>query len=162
MKRVATLLFLGSALLALLPASPYLGVSQSLTTTAVEVGFITPSIEQNFGFALPLLGALDDPDPWYQTPVASFNLLYKRKIGPVLAIGVGPTLRMGWEYQKTICLQGGVLLQLSLEAPGQRNMLFFELGYLPKELRVADSTLLSALLEESITEFIRFGYRHAF
>lgn len=162
MKRSIAILFLFLILLAILPASPYLGVSQGLKSTALEVGFITNSIDQNLGISLPLLEALDAGEPWYRYPVASMNILYKKRIGRVFALGFGPTLRMGWEYEKAICLQAGLLLQLSLEAPGARDILFCELGYLPEVWRLLQGVPSSDLLKESIGQFVRFGYRHAF
>ncbi len=162
MKRSVAAVLLAAVLLAFLPAAPYLGLSQSITSTSVEVGYLTNSIDQNISISLPLLGSLDSSQGWYSTPVASMNILYKGKVGSILAIGVGPTLRMGWEFEKALSLQAGLLLQLSLEAPGVMDILFCELAYLPKGLGWVGGTPSSGLLEKSIREFVRFGYRHAF
>jgi|GEM_PF-693865 len=162
MKKPVAFLVLFTLMLSILPASPYLGISQSPVSTSVEVGFLTRSIDQNLTLSLPLLGALDSGDNPLSYPVASMNLLYKKKVGSTLAIGVGPTLRMGWEYEKAICLQAGVLLQLSLEAVGVRDILFCELAYLPESWNWQDTPASSTLLEKGIGQYIRLGYRHAF
>lgn len=162
MKKPIAVVFLFTLMLCQLSAAPYLGISQSNLSTSVEVGFLTRSIEQNFTISLPLLGALDRGDDWYRYPVASMNVLYKTKVGSTVAVGVGPTLRMGWEYEKALCLQAGLLLQLSLEAVGVQDILFCELGYLPKGWQWLEGPASSALLEDGIGQFVRFGYRHAF
>lgn len=162
MKQSIAVIFLFSLMLALLPAAPYLGVGQSFTSTSVEVGFLTKSIDQNLSVSLPLLGALDSGEIWYSTPVASMNLLYKKKLSTVVALGVGPTIRVGWEYEKALCLQPGITLQLSLEAPSVMDILFCELSYLPKQWKWLQGTASSDLLENSTAQFVRFGYRHAF
>ncbi|MBI9094292.1 MAG: hypothetical protein JEY71_05365 [Sphaerochaeta sp.] len=159
-----TVVFLGiiTGMLSLLSGAPYVGISQSQVSTSVEVGFLTNSIDQNIAVSLPLLGSLDSGDDGYRYPVASMNLLYKRKVGSTVALGVGPTLRMGWEYEKALCLQAGFLVQVSLEAPGVRDILFCELAYLPKAWAWSEGPASSALLEKGIGQFVRFGYRHAF
>ncbi len=162
MKKPIVFLVLFTLLLSLLSAAPYLGISQGPVSTSVEVGFLTRSIDQNIALSLPLLGALDSGDDWYGYPVVSMNLLYKKKVGSTVAIGVGPTLRMGWEFEKTLCLQAGFLLQLSLEATGVRDILFCELAYLPNEWKWLQEPASSTLLEDGIEQFVRFGYRHAF
>jgi len=162
MKKPISVVVLFTLMLFVVSASPYLGISQGPVSTSVEVGFLTRSIDQNFTVSLPLLGALDSGDDPFRYPVASLNLLYKKKVGGTVALGVGPTLRMGWEYETTICLQAGLLLQLSLEAVGVRDILFWELAYLPAEWRWLQSQASSALLTDGIGQFIRFGYRHAF
>lgn len=162
LKRSVVGFLLLSLALAILPAAPYLGVGQSITSTSVEVGFLTHSIDQNLWVSLPLLGALDTNEPWYRAPVASMNILYKKKIGTVVAIGIGPTLRMGWEYGQALHLRAGFALQLSLEAPMAMDILFCELAYLPKGWKWEGGTSSSALLAQSISQFVRFGYRRAF
>ena len=161
-KKPITVVVLFTLMLFVVSASPYLGVSQGPVSTSVEVGFLTRSIDQNFTVSLPLLGALDSGDNPLLYPVASLNLLYKKIVGGTLAIGVGPTLRMGWEYEKTICLQTGLLLQFSLEAVGVRDILFCELAYLPEGWQWLHSPASSILLADGIGQYVRFGYRHAF
>lgn len=162
MKKSLLALALLTLTLSLVSAASYLGISQSPVSTSLDVGFLTRSIDQNITFSLPLLGALDSGDNPFQYPVASLNLLYKKKIGTTVAIGFGPTLRVGWEYKKAIGLQAGLLLQLSLEAPKVMDSLFCELGYLPDEWKLLKGSDFSTLLEDSIGQFVRFGYRHAF
>lgn len=162
MKQSIAVGLLVSLVLATLPAAPYLGVAQSITSTSVEVGFLTKSVDQNLSLSLPLLGALDSGDAWYGSPVASMNLLYKKRLGTVVAVGAGPTLRIGWEYEKALCLQAGIALQLSLEAPGVMDILFCELSYLPRQWMWLQGTASSGLLEKSATQCVRFGYRRAF
>ncbi|MDY0289809.1 MAG: hypothetical protein RBR15_13370 [Sphaerochaeta sp.] len=162
MKRLVAVVLLASALLSILGAAPYLGVAQSVTSTSVEVGYLTNSIDQNLSLSMPLLGSLESSQGWYATPVASMNILYKGKVGPTFAIGVGPTLRMGWEFEKALGLQAGLLVQLSLEAPAVMDILFLELAYLPQWFAWMGGTPSSGLLKKSITDFVRFGYRHAF
>jgi len=162
MKKPITVVVLLTLMLSLVSGAPYLGISQSPVSTSVELGFLTRSIDQNFTVSLPLLGALDSGDDWYRYPVASLNILYKKKVGSIVAVGVGSTLRMGWEYEKTICLQAGLLLQLSLEAPGVMDILFCELAYLPENWKWLQSPASSTLLTDGIGQYIRFGYRHAF
>ncbi len=159
-----SLLFFGLLTLALplLSCAPYLGISQSSVSTSVEIGFITPSIEQNLTLSLPLLGSLERGDDWYRYPVASMNLLLKKRIGSTVAVGIGSTFRMGWEYEKARALQAGLLLQLSLEAPSVRDILFCELAYLPKDWQWSEGPASSSLLEDGIGQFVRLGYRHAF
>lgn len=162
MKKPIAIGILLSLILSFVTASPYLGVSQGPVSTSMEVGYLTRSIDQNFTLSLPLLGALDSGDDPFSYPVASMNLLLKKKVGSTVAIGVGPTFRMGWEYEKAIYLQAGLLLQLSLEAVGVRDILFCELGYLPNAWKWQDRPASSTMLEKGIEQFIRFGYRHAF
>ena len=162
MKKPVVFCTLFFGMLSLLFSAPYLGVSQAPVSTSVEVGFLTPLIDQNLAVSLPLLGSLESGDDWYRYPVASMNFLYKKKIGSTVAIGIGPTFRMGWEYEKALCLQAGLLLQFSLEAPGVRDILFCELSYLPNEWKWQQGASFPELLERSIGEFVRFGYRHAF
>lgn len=162
MKKTITVLILFSLSLSLLSAAAYVGISQAPVSTSVEVGYLTNSIDQNIALSLPLLGSLDTGDDWYRYPVLSLNLLYKNRIGTTVAIGVGPTLRIGWEYEKALCLQAGLLLQLSLEAPGIRDILFCEFGYLPTGWKWLEGPVSSTLLEKSIGQFFRLGYRHAF
>ena len=162
MKKIITGLVLITAMLSLLPAAPYLGISQGPVSTSAEVGYLTNSIDQNMTLSLPLLGSLDTGGDWYRYPVLSMNLLYKKKIGTTVAIGAGTTLRMGWEYEKALYLQAGMLLQLSLEAVGVQDILFCELGYLPKEWKWQEGLASSELLEKGIGEFVRLGYRRAF
>lgn len=162
MKKIFTVMLLFTIPLALVSAAPYLGISQSPVSTSLEVGYLTNSIDQNIAVSLPLLGALDSGDSWYSYPVGSLNLLYKKKIGSTVAVGVGPTLRMGWKYQKTLSFQAGFLLQLSLEAPGVQDILFCEFGYLPKNWKWQQGETSSTLLEDGISQCVRFGYRHAF
>ncbi len=162
MKKPILFLVSCTLVLSLLPSAPYVGISQSPLSTSVDVGFLTRSVDQSFSLSLPLLGALESGDDPFGYPVASMNILLKKKIGTTLAVGVGPTLRMGWEYQKALCLQAGLLLQLSLEAPGVRDILYCELGYLPKGWKWLEGPASSTLLEEGIGQFVRFGYRRAF
>ncbi len=162
MKKSLLVLGLLTLVLPLLSCAPYLGISQSSISTSVEVGFLTRSIDQNISLSLPLLGSLDSGDDWYRYPVASMNFLFKKKVGTVVAIGLGPAFRMGWEYEKALCLQAGLVLQLSLEAPSVRDILFCELAYLPKDWQWSDGTASSALLEDGFGQFFRLGYRHAF
>ena len=162
MKKIITGLFLFTTMICMLPASAYVGISQALVSTSVEVGYLTNSIDQNVTLSLPLLGSLDTDGDWYRYPVLGMNILYKKKIGSTVAIGGGTTLRMGWEYEKALYLQAGLLLQLSLEAVGVQDILFCELGYLPKEWKWLEGTASSALLEKGLGQFFRLGYRHAF
>ena len=162
MKKPILVFALCTLMLSFVSSAPYLGMSQGPVSTSVEVGFLTRSIDQNITLSLPLLGALDSGDTPTLYPVASMNLLYKKKIGTTVAVGVGPTLRMGWEYEKALCLRAGLLLQLSLEAPGESDLLFCELGYLPPDWKWVQGSASSILLAEGIGQFVRFGYRHAF
>ena len=160
-KSVAVVLFF-TLMLSLLSSAPYVGISQSPLSTSVEVGFLTNSVDQNLSLSLPLLGALESGDNPFLYPVASMNLLLKKKIGTTLALGFGPTLRMGWEYEKALCLQAGLLVQLSLEAVGVQDILFCELGYLPEAWKWLQGPASSSLLEDGIGQFVRFGYRRSF
>ena len=162
MKKPVAVVLVSVFLLFCLPAAPYVGISQGPLSTSVEVGFLTRSIDQNLVVSLPLLGALDSGDDWYRYPGLSMNILYKGRLGSVVAVGVGPTLRMGWEYGEAISFQPGFALQLSLEAAGMVDIQFYDLAYIPKGWKVFEGTLSSAFMEKSTVQFIRFGYRHAF
>ena len=162
MKKIIVFLVLFICTLSLVSAASYLGISQSPVSTSMEVGFLTNSIDQNIAVSLPLLGSLDSGDDWYRYPVASLNLLYKKKIGTTVAVGVGTTLRMGWEYEKALCLQAGLLVQFSLEKPGVKDILFCELAYLPNDWKWLEGPSSSQLLEKGVGQVVRFGYRHAF
>ncbi len=162
MRKPLVIIALLSVMLPLLSAAPYLGVSQSPVSTSVELGYLTKSIDQNFTLSLPLLGSLDSGDDWYRYPVTSMNILYKKKIGSTVALGLGPTLRMGWEYEQALSLQAGFALQLSLEAVGVMDILFLELSYLPKGWNWLQGEPSSTLLEDGIRQVFRFGYRRAF
>ncbi|MDT4763118.1 hypothetical protein [Sphaerochaeta sp. PS] len=162
MKRAILSAILLSLLVFSLSAAPYLGISQGLGSTSVEVGYLTRSIDQNLSLSLPTLDALDRGDDFYRYPVLSLNILYKLRLGSTIAFAVGPSLRMGWEYEKALILQGGFVAQISLEAPEVMDILFVEGGYLPKAWQWLGGTPSSGVLEKGISQFLRFGYRHAF
>ena len=161
MKKPVTIVIL-SLFLSLLSAAPYMGISQAPISTSVEIGYLTKSIDQNIAVSLPTLGALESDDDWYRYPVASLNLFFKKRVGTTLAVGVGSTMRMGWEYSEELSLQAGFALQLSLETPGVMDILFCELAYLPKWLKWSQGEDSAPLLDKGIGQFVRFGYRRAF
>lgn len=162
MKRVSLVVALVLLLPMLLCASPYIGLSQGLTSTSVELGYLTRSFEQNVTVSLPLLSALEGEKEVYSYPVVGMNLLYKDMIGTAIALAGGVSLRAGWEYEKSLVLQAGLLVQLSLEAPSVRDILFFEFAYMPASLSWTEGTPSSDRLTQGVREYMRFGYRHAF
>ena len=146
-----------------LGAAPYVGISQGLVSTSVELGYLTRSVDQNLALSFPTIPALEQGiGDFYQYPTLSLNINFKHMLLEQLALGIGPTLRMGWEYEAALLLKIGFSVQLSLEAPGIMDLLFVEYSYLPPALTWMGGTPNSDLLEEGAEQFLRFGWRHAF
>lgn len=72
-RRCALLLFLLLLMLTSVGAKPYLGVSQNLAASSVEVGFLTKGFEQNLVLSLPTVQTA--APAWLQNSALSAHLL---------------------------------------------------------------------------------------
>lgn len=163
MKKRVLLIFLLSFFMMGLGAAPYVGISQGLVSTTVELGYLTRSVDQNLALSFPTIPALETSDgDFYQYPTLSLNVNFKHMFFEQVSLAAGPTLRMGWEYKEALLLKMGLSVQLSLEAPGVMDILFVEYSYLPSGLTLMEGSPTSSMLEEGAEQFLRFGWRHAF
>lgn len=144
-------------------AAPYVGVSQGLGATSVELGFLTSSFEENVFVGVPSLMAMDSYEPdFYKTIVVGTDLMYRfRPIG-YLVVGVGPTFRVAWETGNAFSLMAGVAYQLSLEAPDVMDILYIEGAYIPDFMEYVSGTTTNDLLDKASKQIFRLGWRHAF
>jgi hypothetical protein len=144
-------------------ASPYIGVSQGLGATSVELGFLTSSFEENVFLGIPSFMAMDSYEPdFYKSLVVGTDLLIRLKPLGYLVLGFGPAFRFAWESSNAYSLMAGVAFQLSLEAPGVMDILYIGGAYIPDSLRYNDGTTTNDLMEKAATQVLRFGWRHAF
>ncbi|WP_041384750.1 hypothetical protein [Sphaerochaeta pleomorpha] len=144
-------------------ASPYIGVSQGLGATSVELGFMTSSFEENIFVGIPSLMAMDSYNSdFYKTVVVGTDLIYRfRPIGP-LVIGFGPTFRAAWETGNAFSLMAGVAYQLSLETPDVMDILYVEGAYIPDFMQYESGTVTNDFLDKAAKQIFRLGWRHAF
>jgi hypothetical protein len=157
---IALFICMGSALF----ASPYVGVSQGLGATSVELGFMTTSFEENIFLGVPSLIAMgDDYEPeFYKTLVVGTDLMYRFRPMGYLVVGFGPTFRIAWEIDAAYTFMAGVAFQLSLEAPNVMDILYIEGAYIPDFLQYASGTTSNDLLDTAAKQIFRLGWRHAF
>lgn len=154
MKRKLCLLLLLLSILPALPARAYIGLNQGLVGSAVEVGYMTRSFEQNLSLSLPLVyGALS-------TPMTSGNLLWRiQRFNPVV-IGVGIGGRVTWQGDDGYILAGGIVLSLSWETLKGGEVLFAEGSYFP--FLSEEGAPLDAHAKRQVGQYLRIGWRHLF
>ena len=154
MKRKLFLLLLLLLILLPLSARAYLGFNQGLVGSAVEVGYMTRSFEQNLSLSLPLV--YGD----FTTPMASGNLIWRIQRFNPLVIGVGLGRRFAWQADDGYVLAGTVLLSVSWETLGKGEVLFAEGSYMP--FSIEGGSAIDALARHQIAQYLRIGYRHLF
>ena len=154
MKRKLPLLLLLLFTVLPLSARGYIGLNQGLVGSAVEVGYMTRSFEQNLSLSLPLVHGN------FTTPMASGNLVWRIQRFNPLVIGVGVGGRFSWGADDGYILAGGLLLSVSWETFGRGEVLFVEGSYMP--VSIEGGSAIDALARHQIAQYLRIGYRHLF
>jgi len=155
-RRCALLLFLLLLMLTSLGAKPYLGVSQNLAASSVEVGFLTKGFEQNLVLSLPTVQTA--APAWLQNSALSAHLLYRfHQLNPVV-VGVGIKAQGGWQEDGYRALGLGGVLSLSYEFVGRHGILFAEASYLP--WIYSDGSASDPFVDKMLAQYVRLGYRY--
>ncbi len=134
-----------------LSAKPYVGVTQSLMSTGLEVGLLSRTFEQNLAFSVPT------SNPSLQTPNIQTTLVYRFSQLSPLVLGLGLKARAGWETTVGYEIGVGVALSLSYEFLFSRGILFIEGSYLPWITK--QGSAVDASIADMMSQQLRFGYR---
>lgn len=154
MKRKLSLLLLLLSTVLPLSARGYIGLNQGLVGSAVEVGYMTRSFEQNLSLSLPLVHGN------FTTPMASGNLVWRIQRFNPLVIGVGVGGRFSWGADDGYILAGGLLLSVSWETFGRGEVLFVEGSYMP--FSIEEGSAIDPLARHQTGQYLRIGHRHLF
>jgi hypothetical protein len=133
-----------------LSARAYLGLSQGLSSTSVEIGYMTRSFEQNLSIGLPVV------EREFKTPVVQATVLYKVQHLSPLVISIGPLARLSWGKDGST-IGGGGTLSLSWETVGKHGAPFIEGAYLPWVTNLGSP---EAIHQRQVEAYLRFGWRH--
>lgn len=155
-RRSALMLLLLLLSLVSLGAKPYLGVSQNLAASSVEVGFLTKGFEQNLVLSLPTVQT--EAPAWLENSALSAHLFYRfHQLNPVV-LGVGIKTQGGWQKDGYRALGLGGAFSLSFEFLGRHGILFAELSYLP--WIYTDGSASDPYVDKMLAEYVRLGYRY--
>lgn len=142
----------------LLSAGPFLGVSQGLESTTLEVGILGRRAEQHLSFSLPTINAA--PEDYFKAPVLGATVSVRTLRFKPLVLSAGIKSQISWESTDGYVLGLGGAIALSYEFIGRGGVLFLEGSYLP--WITTQGSLSTNLGEKQLTQWIRLGYRQAF
>ena len=149
---VAVLLLLASSL----PGRPYIGISQGLEATTIDIGMLNRSFEQQLFLSLPTVST--NPSSYFETAgVGTVILARTRRFSPVV-VGLGIRSIMVWEQGKGTAVGLGFASTLSYEFIANRGVLFLEGSYTPWKTEIGSPT--SPLVDKQVGQYLRFGYHH--
>lgn len=155
-RRICLLLVLLVLSLGSVSAKSYVGVSQSLAASSVEVGFLTRGFEQNLVYSLPTVQT--DASSWIDNSALSAHLLYRFHQFNPLVVGVGVKTQGGWQEDDYYAVGLGGVLSLSYEFLGRHGMFFAEASYLPWIYQ--DGSASTDYVDKMLAQYVRLGYRH--
>ena len=157
-KLIPSLMFLLFFVPSLLFAGVFLGVSQGLESTTLEVGILGRRTEQHLSFSLPTInGAVED---YSKAPVLGATISVRSLRFQPLVLSCGIKSQISWESTNGYILGLGGAIALSYEFIGKGGVLFLEGSYLPWV--TIQGTLSTNLGEKQLNQWIRLGYRKAF
>nr|WP_319472289.1 hypothetical protein [uncultured Sphaerochaeta sp.] len=142
----------------LLSAGAFLGVSQGLASTTLEVGILGRRAEQHLSFSLPTIDAT--PEDYFKAPVLGGTVSVRTLRFKPLVLSAGVKSQISWESTDGYVLGLGGTLALSYEFIGRGGVLFLEGSYLP--WITTQGSLSTNLGEKQLTQWIRLGYRQVF
>ncbi len=148
--------FISIISLSCLCARPYVGVSQGLAATTIDVGMLNRSFEQQLFFSLPTVEG--SPSSYLDTAGIGTVIFARTKRFSPAVIGLGLKSLMVWEQDKGVSVGLGFSLKLSYEFIAQRGVLFLEGSYIPWDTTIG--TISSALVNKQLKQYLRFGYQH--
>ncbi len=154
------LLFLAFFLAAIpVHAGTYLGAVHGTQASAVELGVLTRSFEQNLSFGVPTMSNSFDAT-LFDKPVAQANLLYRFNQAKPFVLGLGLSTRLGWESSSTFVMGLGLTAQLSYEFLANHLVPFVQATYMPWTTTMGSPS--SDTLKNEVEEYLRFGLRYIF
>lgn len=157
-KRVLSLIFLIIFIPSLLCAGVFLGVSQGLESTTLEVGILGRRAEQHLSFSLPTINAA--PEDYLKAPVLGATVSVRTLRFKPLVLSAGIKSQISWESTDGYILGLGGVAALSYEFIRKGGVFFLEGSYLPWV--TTQGTLSTNLGEKQLGQWIRLGYRQAF
>ncbi|RFU95441.1 hypothetical protein DYP60_05350 [Sphaerochaeta halotolerans] len=157
-KLVLSLVILISFAPSLLFAGVFLGASQGMESTTLEVGILGRRAEQHLAFSLPTInGSVEE---YWKAPVLGASVSVRSLRFQPLVLSGGIKSQISWESTKGYILGLGGALALSYEFIGKGGVFFLEGSYLPWV--TTQGTLSTNLGEKQLKQYMRLGYRRAF
>ncbi|MGE4453770.1 MAG: hypothetical protein AB7D92_04490 [Sphaerochaeta sp.] len=157
-KLILVLLGLGLLIPSSLSAGTFLGVSQGLVATSLEIGILGRRAEQHIAFSLPLVRT--EPENYFKAPSMSATISLRTLRFKPLVLSAGVKSQVSWEGSDGYIIGLGGTIALSYEFIKKGEVLFLEGSYLP--LITTQGVLSTDLGEQQLKQWIRLGYRHAF
>ncbi len=154
MKRSVPLIIALLAMALPLSARAYVGISQGMVSTSLEVGYLTRSFEQNLSISLPLVyGDVG-------LPMAQATLVFRTQRFNPLVAGAGVAARLGWQGDVGSIVSAGFVISVGWEAFNGSEIVFAELAYLPFSTSIG--TPIALLGQRQVEQWVRIGWRHLF
>ncbi len=139
-------------------AGVFLGVSQGLESTTLEVGILGRRAEQHLSFSLPTINAA--PEDYLKAPVLGATVSVRTLRFKPLVLSGGIKSQISWESTDGYVLGLGAAVVLSYEFIGKGGVFFLEGSCLP--WITTQGTLSTELGEKQLKQWVRLGYRQAF
>ena len=137
-------------------ARPYLGLSQGLKATSIDVGMLNRSFEQQLYFTVPTVEGRF-PSYFVTSGVGTVISARTARFSPFV-IGLGLKSQMIWEQDSGVEVGLGFASTLSYEFIGSRGVLFLEFSYIPWTTTIG--TTPSVLIDPLMHQYLRLGYHH--
>ncbi len=157
-KLILIVLVLGLLVPSFLSAGTFLGISQGLQSTSLEIGILGRRAEQHIAFSLPLVRT--EPENYFKAPSISAAISLRTLRFKPLVLSAGVKSQVSWEGRDGYIIGLGGTIALSYEFLKKGEVFFLEGSYLP--LITTQGVLSTELGEQQLAQWVRLGYRHAF